>query len=379
MIGVRAVETRAVGGVLRTVIPMIIGAAGLCLLLEGGARCYLRVRTGHWPQTLAGQLAAGRLRSNAIFQAHPFLNVGPRPGTATTAGGRRMAFNHAGYRSPERETAKPPGAYRIVTAGGSTTFDISVPRDELSWPWQLEDLLAADGGEVEVWNAGFPGWTSLENTMALAMRDVDLQPDLLVLFQGVNDLQPAAHTPFQPDYAGFHARVERQATGIDEPTLSWAQRSVFLDRVLPVGRAWFGIAAPPPASSRIDRLPSVALRVFERNVRSFIAVGHAHGADTLLVTQTVRLRDGAPGAIDELIMNQWIPGLDSEAVPAELERLNDVLRRIAASGAAAIADAAREVAWDDADFADPMHFTQVGSRKLARYLASKVAALRAPS
>ena len=61
----------------------------------------------------------------------------------------------------------------------------------------------------------------------------------------------------------------------------------------------------------------------------------------------------------------------------ELGRYNDVLRRVAAEGDAALADAAREVPWTDTDFADPMHFAPSGSTKLATYLAGKIVALQA--
>ncbi len=40
-----------------------------------------------------------------------------------------------------------------------------------------------------------------------------------------------------------------------------------------------------------------------------------------------------------------------------------------------MADAAREIDWQDDDFADPMHTTAAGSRKLAAYLAPRVAPL----
>jgi lysophospholipase L1-like esterase len=355
----------------------------LATLLEGGTRLYLRLRDGQWPRSWATVVEAGRDNSSRIFRPRAFLFTGPREGTATVASGRHMSFNRAGYRSPERDRAKPAGTYRIVTAGGSTTFDIRVPSDEQSWPWQLEKRLHERGVPVEVWNAAFPGWTSVENVIALSIRDVDLHPDLVILFQGINDLQPAAHTPFDPQYEMPHAILQLAATGLSQAPMGWRDHSVFLARALPLARRWAGISEPQPfaapwaaAPPRVDALPDEAVATFDRNVRSFVAVALAHGARVLLVTQSLRLRaDHAEQ--DTADLQQWIPGMLAGTAVRELERFNDVLRGIAASGDAGLADAAREVPWSDGDFTDPMHFTAAGSRKLAAYLAGKVADLRA--
>jgi lysophospholipase L1-like esterase len=347
---------------------------GICALLEGGARVYFRLSSGRWPQTLASVIWTGRQNSNRIFRADPYLNTAPREGTSTVATGRHMSFNSRGYRSPERSPAKPPGTLRVVTAGGSTTFDIGVPDDSISWPWQLETDLRQRGVAAEVWNAGFPGWTSQENVIALAIRDLDLQPDLLVLYQGINDLQPAATVPFDAEYESDHVRLSKEALGIAEAPLPWYRYSVFLENTLPQARKWVGLAEPsaPPVAARLGRVPDEALATFERNVRSFIALGRSHGARVMLVTQPLRLRSGQ--AFDAALLEQWIPGLDGRMAPRELERFNDVLRHVAVDEKVELGDAAREVAWEDVDFVDPMHFGSSGSTKLAAYLAAKVAA-----
>ncbi len=119
------------------------------------------------------------------------------------------------------------------------------------------------------------------------------------------------------------------------------------------------------------KLPAAALETFDRNVRSFVAIAVAGGSRAVLVTQPLRVRSGTAEA-DRAYLAQWLLGLDPTAVPAQLERLNSVRRELTTAGPAVLADAARDVAWSDTDFGDPMHFSGDGSARMARFMADIV-------
>ncbi len=228
-----------------------------------------------------------------------------------------------------------------------------------------------------MWNAGFPGWTSLESLIALETRDLELGPDVVVLYQGINDLQPAAHEPLDPQYEAFHVPMQLGYLGFETPSIAWYERLVLLElaRNAVFGErppAIQGLPARPP-STRTTLTPG-ALRVFARNVRSIVAVAREHGARVVLVTQPLRRRD-AGWASDRKVLETWIPDLDPEAAFPALDALNDLLRLVARTDGVVLADAARDVAWTDRDFADPMHTTGYGSMKLAHFLAPVVASL----
>ncbi len=346
-------------------------ALALLLVLAAGSELALRlagrVGSGAWPRTRAELTAERRARLAHLFRLHPFLGVAPREGAAVELGGKRASFNSAGYRSPERPVARPPGIRRVVCAGGSTTFDSLAPDDRSTWPWRLEDRLRARGVEVEVWNAGVPGWTSLESVVSLLTRDLDLQPDLVVFYHGINDLQPASHHPFEADYETGHAELVRRALGLTSPAPGILGHSLLLDRL----RAAPAPPSPPPGGGS---LAPGALAAFRRNVRSFVAVARAGGAATLLVTQPIRLRAGQRRA-DEAYLEEWIPTLSGEVAARQIERFNDVLRRQACPQGPFLADAARGIEWSDADFGDPVHYTRQGAEKLSRFLADRIAPL----
>jgi lysophospholipase L1-like esterase len=314
----------------------------------------------------------------SIYRPHPFLNTAAREGAATEVFGKRASINSLGYRSPERPGGPAPdgvGTRRVLFAGGSTTFDILAPDDESTWPWRVETLLRARGEEVEVWNAGFPGWTSLENLISLAVRDLDLAPELVVIYQGINDLQPAGHFPFDRQYEHGHAELARRALGLELEPPPWHARSILAEKVVAAlaGPAdpWRSLAAEAPAAGRLPRIPDVAVATFQRNVRSAIALAHGHGARVILATQPIRLRQ-AQRESDLRYLEGWLPGLEAAAAPAELERLNQVLRDLAGDGLAELADVAAEVPWNDEDFGDPLHYSEAGRAKLAGFMTGRV-------
>ncbi|HET9210102.1 MAG TPA: SGNH/GDSL hydrolase family protein, partial [Thermoanaerobaculia bacterium] len=217
---------RPVSRLLRGLLLGLLVAALLLISGEALLRVTLRLRDGVWPQTRAAVFYGEMRRLRSVYRRHAYLNTGPHEGGKVAVFGKRATLNRLGYRSPERPRVKPPGVRRVLLAGGSTTFDVLAPDDAATWPRLLEARLQAGGGKVEVWNAGFPGWTSQENVIALAIRDLDLAPDLAVLYQGINDLQPAAHQPFDPQYEHGHAELARRALGLELPPPSWLARSL---------------------------------------------------------------------------------------------------------------------------------------------------------
>ncbi len=359
--------------------------AGLSLILLGVAEAVVRLGTS----LSSGAPAATRISrwrgeltsALRLYRRHPYLNTAPREGARVEAFGKQASFNSLGYRSPDRPLAKPPGVLRLLCSGGSTTFDILAATDEDTWPWLLESELRLRGIEIEVWNAGFPGWTSLENLLSLAIRDGDLHPDLILVYQGINDLQPASSQPFDRQYETGHADLARRALGFELPPLRWHQRSLLLERardlIMAPGNPWERMrpATPHPATPHpatpLSGISAPAVEVFERNLRSFQALARMHGARLLWVPQALRLRVGAEEN-DRRYLTDWIPGLEPEAAAGELEKLNDVVRRLAAEGPGRLIDP-RYAEWPDAEWHDPMHFSPRGSRRFARFLSDAVA------
>jgi lysophospholipase L1-like esterase len=108
----------------------------------------------------------------------------PRAGAEVPWGG---TVNEDGYRGPVRSLEKPPGVFRVVTLGDSSTFGHSVQYEE-TYSAQLEKLLRLAGFECEVIDCGVVGFSirqGIERYDELARR---YHPDVVVeAFGAVND------------------------------------------------------------------------------------------------------------------------------------------------------------------------------------------------
>ena len=95
--------------------------------------------------------------------------------------------NSLGFRDEEVCLPKPPGVYRIVCIGGSTT--VEGPRNDLTYPNLLEQRLRRllDTERIEVINCGVDAVTSFVELDRLPDY-LALQPDLIIHYNFVNDV-----------------------------------------------------------------------------------------------------------------------------------------------------------------------------------------------
>ena len=104
--------------------------------------------------------------------------------------------NADGFRDPDARRRRP-GVPRVLVLGDSFTFGWGV-LDEQPYPQRTETLLRAQGLDVEVINAGIPGYNTEQEAHLLDELMPRYQPDLVVLSYVVNDAEPQANAPQPP-------------------------------------------------------------------------------------------------------------------------------------------------------------------------------------
>ena len=116
---------------------------------------------------------------NMPDQHHPTINI-----------------NSHGFRGPEFEVQKPEGTYRVFVIGGSSTFGLGTA-DNATIPAHLERMyLETDlPFRVEVINAGITGAQSYIEHMLVKDRILGMDPDLLIVYDGHNDITSSINNP----------------------------------------------------------------------------------------------------------------------------------------------------------------------------------------
>ena len=104
-------------------------------------------------------------------------------------------INNFGMRGPDITQNKPSDTFRIFVIGGSTTYGSGSSSDAATIPGFLQELF--DNSEIskkiEVINAGIEGSTSIEDIYRIKNVLIDLEPDIVVLYQGNNDAHVGWH------------------------------------------------------------------------------------------------------------------------------------------------------------------------------------------
>jgi lysophospholipase L1-like esterase len=92
-------------------------------------------------------------------------------------------------RGPDFTVPKPPGEFRVICVGDSTTFGWRNDPNQ-TYPAYLQSILRRrlKTDRIKVINAGVPGFNSAFALEYLALRLINLKPDLVIIKVGYNDV-----------------------------------------------------------------------------------------------------------------------------------------------------------------------------------------------
>jgi lysophospholipase L1-like esterase len=263
------------------------------LVLEAGSRIwlyFLATPAQYRRYTLVTDASSGQYR----YTTHHYLNYYPTPGYQNGL----TTHNSLGYRGPDFPEKKPEGAYRIAVLGGSTVYSVKIRDDSQTFTAQMERVLQERYGyrNVEVVNAGVGGYNSWESLINLQFRVLDLEPDLVVVYQGTNDVHARLVLPRA--YKGDNSGRRRQWRAPPVPLWEWSCLLRILSRRMGLTtQVMVGSFVTPPTAlvepmgveESLGLDPQEILEVnppvfFRRNLRSMVAVAREHGVAVLLST-----------------------------------------------------------------------------------------------
>jgi lysophospholipase L1-like esterase len=322
-------------------------------------------------------------RYSAVTEAEPGL-----PGVS---GRHRFTTNNVGLRGDSLAVPKPADEYRVFAVGGSTTECFYLD-DEEALPRVIERELAsqrAGGRRIRVYNAGLSGAASDDHLAMIGQRLVHLEPDLIVVLAGINDLRRGiagfdylhfdVYGPedWVPAYQRWMMksqilrRLHYLRVKIDpDPTRIQEQRmlkSTYARRI-----------RLQNATPESDAVPRVDTQSYATNLASVAGIARAHGFRLVFVTQPTSWNSTIdPGARAWHWMRHYQGVTYREAaMDAALEQMNDVMRGFAAGDSTLVYDLAREMPRSLEYFYDDCHFNAAGAawvgRRLAAFLAGSL-------
>ena len=324
------------------------------------------------------------------WSPHHFLGHFPTPNYRR---GENI-HNSYGFRGEEFEIAKPQNTFRIVAVGGSTTYSIDVQNYRNSYPDLLEQYLRANGFDhVEILNAGATEYTSNQNLINLQLRVLPLQPDLVIVYQGFNDIRdrfvyphsrywgdgagavrPFVRDIFMPDIAEYSAALRilgiRAGITTSHAALDWhfhdrpsSYYGASFDRQVNTGKYPDGIFEELPAAEMLANNPPVH---FERNLKNMVAAAAVNRVSMLLITMVV---DDDFHETSGSSKNRFF---NSDEYVFALAQHNDITRRLASVTDTPVFDLAAAFPDDAALFTDGLHMNEEGNRMRAQLIGDFV-------
>ena len=305
-----------------------------------------------------------------IMSRHHYLGYALTPNYVSLDG--LTHHNAYGFRGKPFNTKKEKGTFRIVTLGGSTTYTTHVKNDEETYPFLLESILynKYNHQKVEVINAGVPGYESFQTLINLQFKTLELEPDLIIYYHGVNDVGARLVSP--ETYRSDNSHIKRPWEERDIPLFL---KSVLLRFIItritevsfePAISQFFwkdtsleGLMSeeyhPNLGDTPINTLKKNKPIYFKRNLESAIAISRHHGIKVLIPTFTYSAKMG-----DFMSARHYKFGVQEQ---------NELIRNLEPQSGVWIYDFIRDMPDEPTYWKDGRHVNVKGAQKKAELIA----------
>jgi lysophospholipase L1-like esterase len=309
-----------------------------------------------------------------LFEHHPFL-AGRLVANRLVAHAGRVVTTTSSHTRWTGAGEAHPGGVTIAVVGGSTTFGAGVT-DADSWPARLQALL---GPAYSVLNYGVPGYSTAEAVIQMALLVPESRPDLVVFYEGWNDLHNFHDSALGPDY---YSHGLRQYSNLDirrpQPAGLFG-KLVEVSAVCRLASVSARYLAQPVRTARRDSVSlagiprsepdSLVERLYRRNLGTMRTLAEVAGANVLFVPQVLNeSRFTGAGS------SWWTPRIRNSTMSVLLRRMNAILSESCGDdhSRCAVLDVLSARSWQEADFIDEGHFSPQGNDEFARLVAAWV-------
>ncbi len=193
------------------ILVSLLVAIGLLVTLELGYRKVVKAPTG-WMIDLAlfwyQPFVVTTIRPNLVLgnSTNP-LEVAFRHTDCDEEGGITCRINSRGFRSPEFDNLPPKRAdeFRIVITGASTAQSWNIG-EKCTMDRQLVRILEPLFPEldIQIYNLAGPAWKSIQELIGIIIYGIDIDPDLVIAYDGFNDVNHSFSYPINTPIGNWH-------------------------------------------------------------------------------------------------------------------------------------------------------------------------------
>lgn len=339
-------------------------------------------------------------KARLVYDIHAFRRQVLLPDQKYERGNVNIPINHLGFRGAAPTMPKPDGVRRVFVMGGSSVFDHLVSGGR-SWPESLAEILFDLGlSGTESFNVGIPGYCSRETLSLYRDKIRYLQPDIVVLYQGWNDVKYMQAFRDRVDVDSFfyvkNFRDTNKLFTSPRPGRNWyaltAMYEAWRESDAPVvkeaapsvkktasanRRARKKIEYMKDTGADIETLEvnwaaTEGMRFFRNNVEAFVQAVLSDGALPVLVAQNTLVTANSPTKVRKRIVYRWIK-MNHENLIAVNNAMVGVLREVGRKYEIPLIDLRSQMNGRREFFADHVHLNADGSHALATRLARVLA------
>ena len=275
---------------------------------------------------------------------------------------------------------KEANTFRIVCLGGSTTENKNnFEQNSIHYPLILEKLLKEHypNKTIEVINAGYAAYSTVQIIALLAFDISYWQPDLIIFSENINDLTAAYWPNFRTDYANkyntsfYSAPDYRELYSLPNIIFQYSRLYWF------VKKRWTLLnAKTKPTPNKVwgdyqDAPPTLAAQVFANNLQTIATLAKKAAANVLFASQ--------PHSLDQAkfyVPQSAKPYHDTTILPRHSiflkhhDYFNGLLADSAKTANVFYLDQASLLNGKEENFADIVHYSDHGVHVLAKNYAT---------
>lgn len=292
-----------------------------------------------------------------------------------TVDGIRYISSRHGELYPQK---KPDEAYRIVVFGGSTTVNGPAYEEAgIHYPLVIQSSLkeALPQKTIEVINVGYAAYCTAHSLIQLALDVISWKPDLVILSHNFNDLMSSYWPGLTYDYSNKYSDEVFSVPNLKEiytrPNVIFEHSQLYwyLRNRVKVIRGIIG--SEMSRKSYGNEPPPLAIKIFKRNLQTFITVARANEAEVLLGSQPLQPSEEyflLHMAVKSYNVRMTYP-LHEEFVKHH-RVFNNVIKEMADENNVMFLDNDTSFGGEKHYFIDFLHYSPEGVRKLGNNFAS---------